>query len=202
MPESNCLSEILASLVGPTAAAWFQAVGSLAALYVAFTVGKRQADAAIAAATEGFRRQDESRRKSIMAIAGAAMTQAGKIEKSFEKGTPADMRQELYFTYDQTIVDGMVRAITNVPFHEVGSSDGVIALLSMGDQFVFLGKAMKVFLDGHFSDPLAMEALKGIDDLNYKRKVIETWDTARVSNAKRHLDQIKKDYEAFMSAMQ
>ena len=93
---------------GQTLAAWFQAVGSIAAIIVGFLVGREQSKTALRAATE-----QRERRDSIVAVAGAAAEHARRIRDVLEQDDPG--RAKMYNVYDKTVIDGIVHALTSAP---------------------------------------------------------------------------------------
>jgi hypothetical protein len=135
---------------GQTLAAWFQAVGSIAAIVVAFLVGREQSKTALRAVTE----QQRERRDNIVAVAGAAAEHARRIKAVLEQEDPGHAK--MYNIYDKTVVDGVVHALTAAPTHEVGSPDGVMALLALREQFALLS----VHMERYLTDQAAGEVLK------------------------------------------
>jgi hypothetical protein len=181
---------------GQTLAAWFQAVGSIAAIFVAFVVGRQQAKAALRAVTE----EQRARRDSIVAVAGAAAEHARRIEEVLEYPDPGHAR--MYDVYDKTIVDGMVHALTSAPAHEVGSPAGVIALLALRDQFAFLGIQMERYLGGPRRIPEFQREVESCgDDLEYQQTVIEGQERVLTQNVRVHLDQIQRRYAGLAAAV-
>jgi hypothetical protein len=183
------------------APAWVQAVGAVVAIFASYFIGRKQAKAALIAVNEAHRKAEQSRRKCITAIAEAAQKQVQKIEESLSKGTPADVRFALFVSYDKSIVVSMGNAIGNVPFHDVGSSDGVIALLMMRDQFVFLGKAMQALVDGTQPGSDASVGFKAIEDPVQRKEAEALWYDVKIRNARNHMGRIREHYTEFVSAM-
>ena len=182
---------------GQTLAAWFQAVGSIAAIFVAFLIGREQSNAALRAVTD----QQHERRKSITAVAGAAAEHARRIGDALEQDGIGHVG--IYGVYDQTIVDGVVHALTNAPAHEVGTPEGVIALLMLRDQFVFLGVAMEKYLKGPEQLPEFKQSLDACaDDLIYRRGVVETGERVLKGNVRGRLDQIRHFHNQLLAAVE
>jgi hypothetical protein len=181
---------------GQTLAAWFQAVGSIAAITVAFLVGRDQSKAALRAVTE----QQRERRDSIVAVAGAAAEHARRIRDVLEQEDTG--RAMMHNVYDKTIVDGIVNALTSAPAHEVGSPDGVIALLALRDQFVFLGVQMKKYLDG----PLELEEFRKLiescgDDREQRRTTVQVAERVLKQNVRTRLQQIQRFHDELTTAV-
>jgi hypothetical protein len=120
------------------------AVGTVGAVIVALFVGNQQAAAVLRSVQDAHLLEVGSRQKSILAIAEAANEHARRIGDIFAL-PESDIPLALYSTFDQTIIDGIVRVLSTVPAHEVGSRDGVIALLALRDQVVFLGVAIETY---------------------------------------------------------
>ncbi|MGH8290623.1 MAG: hypothetical protein ACREV7_16655 [Steroidobacteraceae bacterium] len=191
------LSEFFTGPDGQTLAAWFQAIGSIAAIGAAFLVGRQQSKAALRAVTE----QQRARRDSIVAVAGAAAEHARRIGDALERDGLG--HAEMYNVYDQTIVDGMVHALTNAPAHEVGSPAGVIALLALRDQFTFLGVQMKKYLDGPWKDPELQRIIDSCgDDREHRRTVIKDQEQVLAGNVRRRLEQIQRYYSELKAAVE
>lgn len=124
-------------------AAWVQAFGSIAAIAGAFLIGERQSRASLQAIANAQVLAERSRRNSIFAVAKAAYAHAERIEATFAR---PDVMSTLFATYDQSIIDSMVSALSASPVHELGSDEAVISFLSLRDHFVFLGRAIEEFI--------------------------------------------------------
>lgn len=182
---------------GQTWAAWFQAIGSIAAIGAAFLVGRQQSKAALRVVTE----QQRATRDSIVAVAGAAAEHARRIGDVLERDSFG--HAEMYNVYDQTIVDGMVHALTNAPAHEVGSPAGVIALLALRDQFAFLGVQMKEYLAGpreHKELRIAIESCG--DNREAERGTIQAGEQVLAGNVRRRLELIQHYYGELKAAVE
>jgi hypothetical protein len=185
---------------GQTAAAWFQAMGSIAAIGGAFFIGERQAAAALESVIAAQAAQGIARQKSILAIAEAADEHAGRIGDAFSKD---DIFFALMSVYDKTIINGVVGALGNAPAHEVGSRDGVMALLSLRDHFVFLGIAVEAFLARPLNHP---ELRKGIEEfsqpheLKQRQHQIALGEQVLAGNVRIQLDQIHRHFISLKEA--
>ena len=131
MPPSH---PIFLGLTTAELAAWAQALGSIGAIIAALIVVWLQPRAAL-----------KVRQRSILAIAEAGLARIEEIRGAFAHDDPLKIASTLSVAYHPTVVDAIVHALTNVPAHEVGSRDGVIALLSLRDQFTFLQKSIEIF---------------------------------------------------------
>jgi hypothetical protein len=184
------LSRCFPGDAGENLAAWLQAVGSMSAILAAFLVGRQT-----------ISQERDERRKSIVAVAGAAAEHARSIRVVLAQEDPGHAK--MYNIYDKSIVDGMVHALTSAPAHEVGSSDGVIALLALRDQCVFLGITMKRYLDGpwqHLEFKREVESCG--DNVEDQNTVIKGQKLVLAHNVRIHLDQIERHYTALKSAVE
>jgi len=181
---------------GQTLAAWFQAVGSIAAIIVAFLVGREQSKTALRAVTE----EQRERRDSIVAVAGAAAEHARRIRDVLEQEDPG--RAKMYNVYDKTVIDGIVHALTSAPTHEVGSPDGVIALLALRDQCAFLSVQMEKYLAG----PRKLEEFQSLlescgDDAGARHDTIQRVEETLKENVRTRLEQIQRYYSELAAAV-
>lgn len=134
-----------------TAAAWFQGVGSVAAIFIAILIAAYQARASRLETERTQHLTDRARKRGVLAVAIAANHHAELIGDAMSKSEP---RYHLYQVYDRSIIDGMVGALSAAPVYELGDAKAVAAVIKMRDQFVFLGQAMETFIAGPWKDPL------------------------------------------------
>jgi hypothetical protein len=181
-------------------AAWVQAVGSIATIIVAFGISSRQTKAALKSVARAQLLADQARQRSILAIAEAANEHGNNIRNAFLNPIP---RKALSSVYDKTIIDGVVRALTSVPAHEIGSRDAVMALLSLRDQFVFLGAAVDVYIAGPWNDPEIRKAIEacGPDQPDARAETVTIGERGLAQHVKVHLDKIRTDYESLAGAV-
>lgn len=137
------------STQGQTAAAWFQAIGSVLAIFAAFDIAERQSKASREAIKEEQRLTERFKKNGTLAVVRAAKTHATSIGEAMKTPQPS---LALYQVYDKSIVNGIVGTLANAPVYELGSTEAVLALLSLRDQFVFLGNAVEKYLDGPWQD--------------------------------------------------
>jgi hypothetical protein len=157
--------------------------------------------ATLDAVTKAHSIQTESQRRSILAIADAANEHAKRINNALAQ---PDNPIALYQVYDKTIVDGVVRALTDVPVHEVGSRDGILALLSLRDQFVFLGIAMEAYIAGPAKDPHMKQALDTLmepADGKQRRDLVSTGKRVLADNVRVHLNKISENCQSLESSL-
>src|ERR1700733_5590349 len=182
-----------------TLAAWVQAIGSIGAILGAFWISARQSKAALQSVTTAQLLAERSRQKSILAIAEAANAHAKRFGEAVAAG-PAD----LMLIYDRTIINGIADALGRAPAHELGSRDAVIALLSLRDQFVFLGITLDAFIAGPWKHPEMrelLEQLSGPDDRKQQAQVLETSWRVLAKNVTVHVTKIREDYESLARAV-
>lgn len=179
---------------GQTLAAWIQAIGSIVAILGAFWIGKMQV-------SDAHRIEKQARQRSILAIAEAAHEHARRIGEAISQAEPG-RPLTLYRVYDKTIIDGMVRALTGVPVQEIGSRDGVLALLDLTNQFAFLGIAVESFIN-RWSDPKFRKPLEqfGPDEREQRQSTADAHEKVLLTNVQLRLDQIRADYVSLRTAI-
>jgi hypothetical protein len=135
MDLHECVGQIAHGLLSDEAlATWVVALVTAGAVLVAVIVPLRQ-----------MRKERLERRRSILAVAEAAHTHARRI---FEAVDATDRRTglpslALHDAYDRSIIDSVTHALRKVPLHELGTRDGVLALMRLTDQMIFLGRAVE-----------------------------------------------------------
>lgn len=194
---TSSIFDALTGLKASDWAAWAQAVGSVVAIVVAFIVGRQQANASLAAVSRAYAMQLSGRQKSILAIAEAALDRIKEFGEAVmaHESNPA----ALYNIYDKSVIDGMVGALTNVPAHEIGSRDGVLALLSLRDQIRFLGDTVETFRSPKL-DVDSENSLSGLDPperAKQRRRVKEI----QAKNVQSRVKKIEEDYALLQAAM-
>jgi len=167
---------------------WVKACGAIGVLAAALRVVWRQPDAVL-----------KARRKRILAIAEAGRVRAKQIGEAVARPEPLDIPAVLYVMYYQTVVDGIVQALTNVPPHEIGSRDALMALLSLRDQFRLLGTSMEIFETPN-KDPGTFKRLLALDD-EERRLYLAGLQPRLAKNVRGSLAAIEKDYEALARAL-
>lgn len=184
---------------GQIFAMWFQAIGSIGAILVAFIVGRDQSKAALQAVTQG----QHERRHSIVAVAGAAAEHARRIGEVLDRGDAGIPGHPMMYTvYDKSIVDGLVNALGNAPVHEVGSPDGVVAFLLLRDQVTFLGTQMEEYLKGPRNHPDHRKSIESCgDDAECRRATITQCEQELEKNVRLRLDAIRSRYGELQKAV-
>jgi hypothetical protein len=196
-PDYLCLST---NLTSTEAAAWVQAIGSILAIAAAILISWRQSKLARESLVNAQVIADKARQHGILAIAEAALEHARRIDEALLQTESGSNPTALYEVYDQTIINGMVQALTDVPAHEVGSRDAVIALLSLRDQFRFLGKAIEDYKKPK-NDPDITKLLDSTDPGEERQKVWSQLKTVLAKNARDRVVIIRKQYESLKNAI-
>jgi hypothetical protein len=179
----------------------FAFLGLLITIVQQRTDSARSVKATLDAVTKAHSIETESRQKSILAIAEAANEHAKGIGNAFAE---PDNPIVLFQVYDKTIIDGVVRALTDVPVHEIGSREGVLALLSLRDQFVFLGIAIEAFIAGPARHPEMKQALDTLmEPENGAQRLALSAQGRKIlaGNVQVHLDRIRANYLALERAL-
>jgi len=112
---------------------------------------------------------------------------------------PLNISDVLYVIYHQTILDGIVKALTNLPAHEIGSRDAVMALLSLRDQFRFLGTSIEIF-EKPTKDPETIRRLLALDEAERRRYLAGRQPTL-AKTVRDHLTTIQDGYYALARAL-
>lgn len=179
--------------------------GLLAFIGVLVSIALQRADSAKvieathSAVVDAHSMERESRRQSILAVAEAAQERAQRIGTAMED---YENSAALYEVYDKTIIDGMVRALTDIPIHELGSRDAVLALLSLRDQYVFLGAAVQEFIAGAQGNTLLQQALDSVGaDTKAQIALRKDQKALLARNVRQRVDWIGKHYRALKADM-
>jgi hypothetical protein len=168
--------------------AWVQAFGAIGAIAAILCVVWLQPGAAL-----------KARQKRILAIAESGLVRVKQIGEAFARPDPLDISDILYVIYHQTIIDGIVQALTNVPTHEIGSRDAAIALLSLRDQFRCLGTSIEIF-ETPTKDPGTVKRLLALDGAE-RRQYLTGRQPTLAKNVRDRLVTIRRDYEALTRAL-
>jgi hypothetical protein len=167
-------------------ATWFVALVSAMAVLVAVWVPIRQ-----------DKKTRKQKRSSILAVAEAAHAHAKSIVEAVDASDflTCIPSLRLYEAYDQSIIESVSRALKGVPLHELGSREGVLAMLQMTDQIVFLGKAVETFRAGPNKDPGSVEALASVGtDLQMRQHLFAQQFAILADNVRRHWKEIHQSY--------
>ncbi len=176
-------------------ASWIQAFGSVMAIFAAIWISDRQEAITL-----------NSKRKSILAIVEAAYQRAELyramiFDSDFKNQIP---NSKLYGVYDKTIISGITRALSGIPLYEVGSPEGVMALILLHDQFYFLGNEIDAFMVGiynHSDFSEELNKLTGLENKDLRSNLAQTMFDVLANNVKVHLDKIKELYFIINSVM-
>ena len=190
------LHKVFPGKEGEALAAWAQAVGSIGAVFAVFVIAWWQSLATLRA----VRSAQQERRRSIVAVAEAAAELGRRIGTVLDE--PDEGHVRMYGVYDKSIVDGTVHALSIAPAHEIGTRDGVVALLALRDQLRWLGMAMEKYLAGPWQLPEHQNVFESCgDDPVMRGKVAEAIGGVLVKNVRTHLDQIQKCYRQLADAV-
>jgi len=79
--------------------------------------------------------------KAIFAIAEAAHVHACNLRSAIDAMSwPEADNYQIYKVYHKVVIEGIVKALQGVPMHELGSSKGVLAMLSLAYRCETLGQ--------------------------------------------------------------
>lgn len=138
---------------GKSLSSWVQAVGSIAAILGAWFAMRYQLE-----------QSAKHRRRSIVAIAGAAKARADEISGYLNGKDP---RVDLLTKFHQSIIDGLVNALNGAPVDEIGSPEAVAAFLEMQYQVVLLGVAVEQYVKGPWGDPEFQASMDKMKEQGY-----------------------------------
>jgi hypothetical protein len=140
-----------------------------------------------------------ARQKGILAIVGAGLARAKQIGEVFAQAGPLEISAIIYVIYQQTAIDGVVQALTNVRAHEIGSRDALPALSRLQDQFRSLVKSIEI-LETPIKDPRAVKRLLALDDAE-RRRYLSGLRPVLDENVRDRVATIQRDYAALARAL-
>lgn len=111
------------------AAAWVQAIGSIAAIIGAFEVGRRQADAARKQAIDMNAATHRRQREAIAAIVQGSWDQAHSVAQLMVKMPPQLFYQTLLMSVHS--IPESRAGLARIPLHELGSYEAVVAITGL-----------------------------------------------------------------------
>ena len=182
------------------------AIGTIGAVVVALTVGKQQARAAMQAVREAHSLDAKGRKEGIVSVGEAAHAFAERIDRIFS--TPGIehlvLSAQLYNIYDKSIVEGIAFALITAPAHEIGSREGVLALVLLRQQFDLLWKTVDKYLENPWDDPDSRKSLESYPDPggNEERaKMFKQIKDARANNVRLRIRTIASAYDALKDSL-
>jgi hypothetical protein len=140
-----------------------------------------------------------ARQKGILAIAEAGLERAKQIGEAFAQPGPLEISAIIYVIHQQTAIDGVVQALTNVRAHGIGSRDVVIALSRLQDQFRSLIASIEI-LETPIKDPRALKRVLALDDAE-RRRYLTGLRPVLDENVRDHITTIQRDYAALARAL-
>ena len=171
-------------------ASWVQAVGSVATIIGGVWGIRYQLE-----------RSERKRLESILAVAEAAIDRVELVGRLMS--TP-DPRISLIRDFHQSMLDGVLTAFAGVPVHEVQSGKGVIALMALRDQLVFLGRAIALCIDGPDSNLSFQRTLQS----TLESEGADAWQEMRVrfegilrENVLTHVEASRVQYAALTASV-
>ena len=140
-----------------------------------------------------------ARQKGVLAIAGAGLARAQQIGETFAQPGPLEISAIIYVIYQQTAIDGVVQALTNVRAQEIGSHEAVSALSRLQDQFRSLITSIEI-LETPIKDPRAVKRLLALDDAE-RRRSLTVLRPVLDENVRDRVATIQRDYAALARAL-
>lgn len=134
-------------------AALVQALGAIAALYVAIRISRDDRVEAV-----------KGKRMAIVAVAQSASEFVSDVTKLVEASkTDGEVSLPLYNVFSPSIVEGYLQAIRGIPLHEVGSGEGVRAIIMFAFHLELFGKQVAVYMGGvHNAPQFSAEVIEGL----------------------------------------
>jgi hypothetical protein len=179
---------MLSHLTNTDRAAWVLVLGTIGAIAAVLYAVWLQPRAAL-----------KARRKRILAIAAAGLMRAKRIGEGLARPGPLDISSLMYVFYNQSIIDGIVQALTCVPAPGNGSRDAAVALSSLRDQFRFLGTSIEIF-DTPTTKPATIQRLLALDEAK-RREYLAGRQPILAKNVRDRVATIQKDYETLAQAL-
>lgn len=171
------------------AAAWMQAIGTLIAVAGAFGISQAQSKAALRSILDAQKLSDDSKRIGVLAVVRAARAHATNIGDAVFDHPPL----KIYEVYDKTVIAGVVGALSEAPLYEIGSPVAVVEILSLRDQFIFLGNQVEDYINGpmrHNSMAGTLESLPLPEYKDKRNKVYEQGVQILINNVKNRVKTI------------
>lgn len=136
--------KLFPSLEDDAAAGWAQAFGAVIAIAGSYYLGERQANTALKNAILMDELARAKKRSAIIAIADTARKVAEPISERYDLNNRHKFA--LLVVYNKQIFSGHIDAIAAIPVHEIGSADGVTALLGLKNCMIEMQAAIEKFL--------------------------------------------------------
>jgi hypothetical protein len=182
------------------------AVGTIGAVVVALTVGRQQVNAALRAVRDAHSLEVQSRKEGIVAVGEAANSFADAIGKFLSDSELDHLTRclNLLSIYDKSIVEGIVLALKAAPAHEISSRDGVLALVSLRQQFDLLWQKVDQYLEHPAKDPEIHKALAEYPDPGdtlARTMLVKQARDIRARNVLNQIQGIARAYEALKGSL-
>lgn len=158
------LSVKKSGLGSDSAAGWIQAIGAIAAIACSFLIANKQSKENIESIIKSQELSAKIKRKGILAVVGSAKLHATNIDAA----VPEEIPFNIYNVYDKTIINGVVETLSAAPLYEIDSPEAIGALISLRDQFVFLGRQVEDYLAGPWGNKDMARILEGLREPEYK----------------------------------
>ena len=172
------------------------AVGTISAVIVALSVGKRQVAAALDAVERSHLIAARLKQQSFLAVAEAAYQHAEMVRKLFSYAEPR-RTFELQNGYHKVTTDVITNALERVPVHEIGIAAGIAPLLRLQYRFGFLHQAIVNYQTDPQRNPDLLIKHQAADTPQrqaWNRTLLEQGQTVYANNVLDHVDRIAEDY--------
>lgn len=173
------------------AAGWMQAIGAIFAIAGSFFIASNQAKENIKSIIKSQELAAKAKRNGILSVVAAAKLHIANIDAVI----PEDVPVQIYNVYDITMINGVVEALSTAPLYEIESPEAIAALLSLKDQFVFLGRQVEEYLAGPWRHKHMASTLEGLREPQYKsnlEKALVTSKKVLTNNVKQRIQYINQ----------
>lgn len=182
------------------AAGWIQAIGTVVAIIAAFLIAEHQSKSSLKTIVNAQKLAEDFKKNGTLAVVRAAKTHATNIGNAIVPESPL----QIYEVYDRSIIDGLVSALSAAPLYELGSTNAVVALLALRDQFVFLGNAVDTYIAGPWKHEHIGPMLESLDSGGYVSERAKAYDSASLqlgNNVKQRVEYIHSRCEVIELAL-
>lgn len=172
------------------------ALGTISAVVVALSVGKRQVKAALDAVEHSHLLEEKARQEDILAVAEAGYKHSEMVRAIFTVAEPA-RSSRLFNEYHVVTTNVIVDALERIPAHELGLAEGIPALLRLRFRFPILRQAIE-----EYGSVGIIDSFTSPETVLQRRSAKAEAQDVHAKNVFTQLDVIRDDYRELMKAFQ
>jgi len=199
---ARLLNSLYHDPIGQSLALWVQAIGSMAAILTSFWIFRRQSKQTIDAIDHAKKQEKREKLGCILATASAANDFAKITGEAIEKDPGIGLR----FTFQDAIIEGLVDALNAIQIHELGTSSGAMALISLRNEAVLLQQYVQIYIDGPNKLPGFPEMIESCkSDPGFLQRVPELrreQTKLLIKNVQDRVENISKHYGEFKNSIE